>query len=70
MKENPSLATVVLEAVCTAVWAGTLWLNAAMGTPSFLLILQAICVVLWLVLTVRQWRRYKNSKDSEQSNEK
>ena len=65
MKENPSLATVVLEAVCTAVWAGTLWLNAAMGTPSFLLILQAICVVLWLVLTAKQWRRYKNNKDSE-----
>ena len=65
MKENPSLAIVILDAVCTAVWAGTLWLNAAMGKPSFLLILQAICVVLWLVLTVRQWRRYKNSKDNE-----
>ena len=70
MNENPSLAAVVFNAVLTAVWAGTLWLNATMGKPSFLLILQAICVVLWLVLTVRQWRRYQNSKDSEQSNEK
>ena len=70
MKENPSLAIVILEAACTVVWAATLWLNAAMGNPSFLLILQAICVVLWLVLTVRQWRRYKNSKNSEQSNKK
>ena len=67
MKENSSLAAVVFNAVLTALWAGTLWLNAAMGNPSFLLILQAICVVLWLVLTVRQWRRYKNS---EQSNKK
>ena len=65
MNENSSLAAVVFNAVITAVWAGTLWLNVAMGTPSFLLILQAICVVLWLVLTVRQWRRYKNSKDNE-----
>ena len=70
MNENPSLASVVFNAVLTALWAGTLWLNAAMGKPSFLLILQAICVVLWLVLTVRQWRRYKNSKNSEQSNKK
>ena len=65
MNENTSLAIVILEAACTAVWAITLCLNAAMGNPSFLLILQAICVVLWLVLTVKQWRRYKNSKDSE-----
>ena len=65
MNENSSLAAVVFNAVITAVWAGTLWLIVAMGTPSFLLILQAICVVLWLVLTVRQWRRYKNSKDNE-----
>ena len=70
MKENSSLAAVVFNAVLTALWAGTLWLNAAMGKPSFLLILQAICVVLWLVLTAKQWRRYKSSKDSEQSNEK
>ena len=70
MKENPSLASVVLEAVCTAVWAATLCLNADMGKPPFLLILQAVCVVLGLMLTVKQWRRYKNSKDSEQSNEK
>ena len=65
MKETPSLAIVILEAACTAVWAINLCLNAAMGKPSFLLILQAICVVLGLMLTVRQWRRYKNSKDNE-----
>ena len=65
MKETPSLAIVILEAVCTAVWAAALCLSADMGKPPFLLILQAVCVVLSLVLTVRQWRRYKNSKDNE-----
>ena len=65
MKETSSLAIVILEAACTAVWAINLCLNAAMGKPSFLLILQAVCVVLGLMLTVKQWRRYKNSKDNE-----
>ena len=65
MNENTSLAIVILEAACTAVWAITLCLSADMGKPPFLLILQAICVVLGLMLTVKQWRRYKNSKDSE-----
>ena len=65
MKETPSLAIVILEAACTAVWAINLCLNADMGKSTFLLILQAICVVLGLMLTVKQWRRYKNSKDNE-----
>ena len=64
MKRKTSLASPMIWLIFTVLWVITLCLRIDMDYPYPLLLLSGLCVVLGIVQTVAQWRRYKKDKNS------